>query len=90
MVTFAGKMDGRTVRAEVHGPHDVRGDSELVTAAAYFVRQRVPVQYGPPLGGGIASFEQPFIAIVTLAAVCDRGTAEFDGLDISVPDGADA
>jgi hypothetical protein len=94
MVTLTAELSGRPVRVEVHGPHDVRGtshdDALLIGTAVRLINHRVPVYGGILVGGGIASFEHERIAIATLAEVCDDGTVSFDGLDLSVPVGADA
>jgi hypothetical protein len=92
MVTFEAELLGRPVRVEVHGPHDLRGtshdDALLIGTAVRLINHGVPVYGGILLGGGIASFEDERIAVATLAEVCDDGTVSFDGLDLSVPDGA--
>ncbi len=88
MVTLTAKLLDRPVRAEVHGPHDVRGDSTLIASAVKLINQRAPVYGGILVGGGLASFEHERIAAATLAEVCDPGTATFSGLDFTVPVGA--
>jgi hypothetical protein len=88
MVTVTGKLGGHDVCAEVHGPHDVRGDSALLGVAVLLINGRHRV-YGTILtGGGTASFEHERIAVATLAEICDEGTVTIDGLDPSVPAGA--
>jgi hypothetical protein len=85
MVTVTGQLDGRQVRAGVHGPHDVRGDTDLVTAAAGLIRRKMLVHAGPVLGGGPASFEDDRIATATLIEVLDPGTGRFEGLELDAP-----
>lgn len=53
-----GKLGGREVHAEIHGPNDVRGDAELIAIAAHLVQSGTRV-YRWPLGGGPASFADP-------------------------------
>lgn len=88
MVTVTGTINGRQVQAEVHGPDDVRGDSDLVTVAAGLVRRGTIVHAGPVLGGGPASFEDDRIATATLLEALDPGTGRFEGLDLTAPDQA--
>ena len=90
MVTLTGKLLDRPVRAEVHRPHDVRGDSVLLASAVKLINQRARVYGGILVGGGTASFAHERIAAATLAEACDEGTVEVLGLDPSVPAGADA
>ena len=86
MVTVTGTLNGEHVRAEVHGPHDVRGHTVLI--AVCLINHGHPVYAGILVGGGTASFEHERIAAATLAEVCDAGSATIDGLDPSVPVGA--
>jgi hypothetical protein len=88
MVTLTGTLLDRPVRAEVHGPHDVRGDSVLLQTAVTLINQRAPVYGGILVGGGIASFEHERIAAATLAEVCNPGSVTVLGLDPDVPVGA--
>lgn len=88
MVTVTGTIDGRDVTAEIHGPHDVRGDATLLTVAASLVRRGHVVHAGPVLGGGVASFENDRIAVATLLEAVDAGSGQFDGLDMGAPDDA--
>ena len=88
MVTVTGTLNGEYVRAEVHGPHDVRGHTVLIGTAVRLINVGHQLESTPLLGGGIASFEGERIAAATLAEVCDPGTAEVLGLDLSVPPGA--
>ena len=88
MVMVAGKLLDRPVRAEVHGPQDVRGDAVLLASAVRLINQRAPVYGGILVGGGLASFEHERIAAATLVEVCDEGTVVTEGLDPSVPVGA--
>jgi len=87
MVTLTGTLNGRPVQAEIHGPHDISGGSDLVTVAAGLVRRGVTVHAGPTLGGGVASFEDERIALATLLEVMDRG-GQFTGYEPSAPQSA--
>jgi hypothetical protein len=61
-VIVTATIDGRAVRAEVRGPHGVRGDGQLVTVAAGLTRRGATVHTGPVLGGGPAGFDDDRIA----------------------------
>jgi hypothetical protein len=88
MVTVTGTLNGEHVRAEVHGPHDVRGHTLLISVAVRLINQGHPVYGGILVGGGLASFEHERIAAATLAYVCDEGTVVIEGFDPTVPVGA--
>jgi hypothetical protein len=88
MVTVTGTLNGEHVRAEVHGPHDVRGHTVLIGSAVRLINVGHQLESTPLLGGGIASFESERIAAATLAEVCDEGSVDVLGLDPSVPAGA--
>jgi hypothetical protein len=79
-VTVTGTIDGRAVCAEVHGPHDVRGDSLLVTVAAGLIRRGVTVHAGAVLGGGPAGFDDDRIAPRPFE-VLDEASGRYQGIE---------
>jgi hypothetical protein len=88
--TVTGKVRGKPVKATVSGPNPVSGDTDLVATAAALVDAKVRV-YLWRYGGGPASFADELIACVTLAEVCDEGTAIIDSDvwdDEELPEGA--
>ena len=86
MVTVTATIDGRAVRAEVHDPHDGRGDSRLVTVAAGLIRRGVTVHAGPVLGGR-AGFDDERIATAILLEVLDDGSGRCPGTELDALEG---
>jgi hypothetical protein len=68
------------VRAEVHGPHDVRGDSQPVTVAAGLIRRGVTVHAGPVLAGGPTVFDDDRIATAPCSSCSTSPPAGTRGL----------
>jgi hypothetical protein len=72
---------------KVHGPHHVRGDSQLVTVAAGLIRRGVTVHAGAVLGGGPAGFDDDRIA-PPRSSRCSRGLRPVPGIEPDAPGGA--
>jgi hypothetical protein len=72
---------------KVHGPHHVRGDSQLVTVAAGLIRRGVTVHAGAVLGGGPAGFDDDRIA-PPRSSSAREASGRYQGIEPDAPGGA--